>query len=60
MSTMDCGINTIITKRRYPNKITICAKIAYRAFNYLPIKELPRPALIYHYNMDISAVNREN
>ena len=58
MSTMDCGIDTIITKRRCPNKTTIYAKTARRAFGYLPIKELPRPALTYHYNIDMSTVNR--
>ena len=60
MLIMDCGVDTIITKRRYPNKTTICAKIACRAFGYLSIKELLRPALIYYYNMDISAVNRRD
>ena len=58
MSNMDCGVNTIITKRRRPNKTTIYAKIARRAFKDLPVKNLPRPALTYHYNMDINQVNR--
>ena len=60
MLIMDCGVDTIINKRRRPNKIIIYTKIAYRVFSYLPIKKLPRPALIYYYNIDISAVNREN
>ena len=59
MSTMDCGVDTMITKRRRPNKTATCAKTARRAFSYLPIKELPRPALTYHYNMDISAINKK-
>ena len=58
MLTMDCGVNTIITKRRRPNKITICAKINHRAFGYVFIKKLSRPALTYYYNIDMSAVNR--
>ena len=57
---MDCGVDTIITKRRYSNKTTIYVKIACRAFGYLSIKKLPRPALIYHYNIDISAIDRED
>ena len=54
MLTMDCGVDTIITKRRRPNKTTTCAKIARRAFRDLPVNDLPRPALTYYYNMDIN------
>ena len=57
---MDCGVDTIITKRRYPNKTTTYIKIARRAFSYLPIKELPRLTLTYYYNINMSTVNREN
>ena len=41
MSNIDCGVDTIITKRRQPNKITICAITAHRAFGDLLIKNLP-------------------
>ena len=60
MSNIDYGINTIITKRRHPNKIIICAKITYKVFGDLPIKELPRPAFIYYYNININRVNKED
>ena len=40
MLNMDCGVDTIITKRRQPNKTTICAKTARRAFGDLPVKDL--------------------
>ena len=57
---MDCGVNTVITKKRRPNKTTMCAKIARKAFGDLPIKKLPRPALTYYYNIDINRVNKED
>ena len=60
MSIMDCGVDTIITKRRYLNKITIYIKTARRAFSNLFIKELPRPTLTYYYNIDINEVNKED
>ena len=60
ISNMDCGVDTIITKRRHPNKTTIYAKTARRVFDDLPIKELPQPALIFHYNIDINEVDRED
>ena len=40
MSNMDYDADTIITKRRRPNKTTICAKTAHRAFGDLPVKDL--------------------
>ena len=55
---MDYGVDTIITKRRRPNKTAIYANIACRAFDDLSIKELPRPALTFHYNIDINGVDR--
>ena len=57
---MDCGVNTIITKRRYPSKITICAKITRRVFDNLSIKKLLRPTFTYYYNININGVNRGN
>ena len=50
--------NTIIIKRRHPNKITICAKIAYKLFRDLAKKNLPCLALTYLYNIEINAVNK--
>ena len=58
MSNMDCGVDTVITKRRRPNETATCAKTARKAFGDLPVKELPRPALTYHYNIDMNGVNR--
>ena len=58
MSNMDCGVDTVITKRRRPNKTTTCAKTARRAFGDLSIKELPQPTLTYHYNIDMNGVDR--
>ena len=58
MSNMDCGVDTIITKRRRPNKTATYAKIARRAFDDLSVKELPRPALTFHYNIDINRVDK--
>ena len=58
ISNIDCGVDTIITKRRRPNETAVCAKTARRAFGDLPVKELPRPALTYHYNIDMNAVDR--
>ena len=55
---MDCGVDTVIINRRYPNETIICAKIARKAFGDLHIKELSRPALTYHYNVDMNGVNR--
>ena len=57
---MDCGVNTVITKRRYSNKIIIYTKIAYKTFSNLPIKKLLWPALTYYYNIDINKVNKKD
>ena len=60
MLSIDCGVDTIITKRRCLNEIIIYTKIARKAFGDLSIKEPSRPALTYYYNMDINGVNRGN
>ena len=57
---MDYDVNTVITKRRYSNKTTTYIKIACKAFSNLLIKKLLRPALTYHYNININRVNKEN
>ena len=54
MSNMDSCIDTVITMRKRPDKIVICAKIAQIPFKNLPIKDLPRLVLIYLYNMKIN------
>ena len=58
MSNVDSGINTVITKRRRPNKTAICAKTARVPFRNQPIKDLLRPTLTYLYNMEMNQVNR--
>ena len=60
MSNIDYGIDTIITKRRRPNKTTTYIKIAYRAFSNLAIKKLLWLTLTYYYNMNMNKVNRED
>ena len=50
--------NTVITKRRHPNKITTCAKIAYKLFRDLTKKDLSCLALTYLYNIEINVVNK--
>ena len=57
---MDCGVNTVITKRRYPNKIITCAKTAHQPFRKKADKDLPHPALTYLYNTEINQVDRED
>ena len=57
---MDYGVNTVITKRRRPNKIIICTKIVCKTFNNLLIKEILRPALTYYYNININRIKKEN
>ena len=54
MSNMDCGVNTVVTKRRYPNKIATCAKTAHQPFKEKTEKNLPYPALTYLYNTEIN------
>ena len=60
MSSMDYGVNTVITKRQHPNKTTTYTKIARKVFSNLFMKELSRPALTYYYNININKVNRED
>ena len=57
---MDSCIETVITKRRRPNKIAIYAKITQIPFGNLPIKDLPYPVLTYLYNIKINRVNKDN
>ena len=52
--------NTVITKRRRPNKIIICAKIARKPFKDLFKKNFPCPALTYFYNIEINIINKED
>ena len=51
---MDCGVNTIVTKRRRPNKIAKCAKTARQPFKEEAKKNLFYSALIYLYNTEIN------
>ena len=51
---MNYGVDTIVTKRRYPNKIANCAKIAYQPFKKKAKKDLSCPALTYLYNIEIN------
>ena len=60
MLSMDCGVDTVITKKRYPNKTTMYAKITCKAFGDLRIKKLSQPALTYHYNININRVNKKD
>ena len=57
---MDPVDNTVITKRRRPNKITICAKIARKLFEDLLKKDFPCLALTYLYNIKINVVNKKD
>ena len=50
--------NTVITKRRRPNKIATCAKTARKLFRDLAKKDLPCLALTYLYNIEINAVDK--
>ena len=52
--------NTVITKRRRPNKIIICAKIACKPFGDLSKKNFSHLALTYLYNIEINVVNKED
>ena len=54
MSNIDCGVDTIITKRKYPNKIAKYAKIAHQPFKKEAKKDLPYLALTYLYNTEIN------
>ena len=58
MSNMDPVDNTVTTKRRCPNEITTCAKIARKPFGDLSEKDLPCPALTYLYNIEMNAVDK--
>ena len=51
---MDCGVDTIITKRRYLFKIATYTKIAYQPFREKAKKDLPYLALTYLYNTEIN------
>ena len=51
---MDYGVNTVITKRKYPNKITTYAKTAYQLFRKEAKKDLFYLAFIYLYNTEIN------
>ena len=54
MSNMDCGVDTVVIKRRCPNKIATCAKIAHQLFEEKAEKDLSRPALTYLYNIEMN------
>ena len=56
---MDPVDNTVITKRRHPNKTIICAKTAYKPFKDLSKKIFSYPALTYLYNIEINVVNKK-
>ena len=58
MSNMDSGVNTVMTKRRRPNETATCAKTARKPFGDQAEKILPRPALTYHYNMEMNQIDR--
>ena len=58
MSNMDCGVDTVYTKRRRPNETATCAKTARQPFGDQPEKVLPRPALTYFYNIEMNQVDR--
>ena len=58
MSNMDYGVDTVYTKRRRPNETATCAKTARQPFRDQPEKVLPRPALIYFYNIKMNQVDR--
>ena len=57
---MDSGINTVITKRRRPNKTTTCAKIAQVPFKDQAKKNFPCLALTYFYNIEMNQFNKED
>ena len=60
MSNMDCGIDTVYTKRRRPNETATYAKTARQPFGDQPEKVLPRPALTYFYNIEMNQVDRDD
>ena len=55
---MDCGVDTVITKRRRPNETAIYAKTVRQPFGEEAEKDLPRPALTYLYNTEMNQVDR--
>ena len=54
MSNMDCGVDTVVTKKRSPNKTAICAKTARQLFKKKAKKNLSYSALTYLYNIEIN------
>ena len=52
--------NTIITKRRRPNKIIIYTKIAHKLFKNLSEKDLPYLIFTYFYNIEINIINKKD
>ena len=54
MSNMDCGVDTVVTKKRRPNKTAICAKTARQLFKKKAKKNLSYSALTYLYNIEIN------
>ena len=54
MSNMDCGVDTVVTKRKYLNEIATCAKTARQPFREEAEKDLPHPAFTYLYNTEMN------
>ena len=54
MSNMDCGVDTVVTKRRHLNEIIICAKTACQLFKEKVKKDLSYLAFTYLYNIEIN------
>ena len=57
---MDCGGDTVVTKRRRPNKIANYAKTARQPFKKEAEKNFSHPALTYLYNTEINQVDRKD